>query len=176
MREDLLVRRLLTAILGLAVVIGAVWAAYAYLEPRRRANQLQEDLRAQRLDADACRRGLVTAEANFREYDDRVASLRERVEGYESLHPDGVPADSFEVYLEVFDRYNEAVEGWQDRAEALRGEREECVEIVEAHNELSDSLRGVLVEIGEMEPGAEEDAPRPIDGEDMSEPVSGEEP
>jgi len=144
-----------TTVLGLGVAVGVVWAAYAYLEPRRRASQLQESLRARRLDADACRRGLITAEANFQEYDDRVDSLRNRVDGYESLHPDGVPADSFEVYLEVFDRYNEAVEGWQDRAEALRREREECVEIVETHNELSDSLRDVMVEIGELEPGAE---------------------
>lgn len=173
---DGLVRGIAAAVLGLAVLAGIMWAAYAYLEPRRRANQLQEAVRAQRLDADACRRGLVTAEANFREYDARVASLRSRVDRYESLHPEGVPADSFEVYLEVFDRYNEAVEGWQDRAEALRREREECVEVVEVHNELSDSLRVVLVEIGEIEPDAMERAPGAAEGDVTAEPERGDEP
>lgn len=144
--------RLLTPLVGLGVVIGLVWAGYAYVEPRRRANQLQEALRAQRLDADACRRELATADAGFREHDQRVDSLRDRVDAYEALHPDGVPADSFGVYLEVFDEYNEAVERWQERAEALRRQREACVDVVETHNELSDSLRGVLEELGELEP------------------------
>lgn len=144
-------RRLLTGLLVLAVVIGVIWAGYAYVEPRRRAQAVQEELRAQRLDSDACRRGLVTSEAGFREYDRRVDSLRSRVDAYEALHPDGVPADSFGVYLEAFDEYNDAVERWEMRAENLRRQREACVVIVETHNELSDSLRGILQELGELE-------------------------
>lgn len=145
-------RRWLTALVGLGVVIGLVWTGYTYVEPRRRATRVQDALRAQRLDADACRRELVAAEAGFREYDGRVDSLRARVDAYEALHPDGVPADSFGVYLDAFDEYNEAVDRWQRRAEALRRKREACVEVVETHNELSDSLRGILREIGELEP------------------------
>lgn len=95
---------------------------------------------------------LVTAEAGFRAYDSRVDSLRSRVEELESLHPEGVPADSFDIYLEAFDDYNEAVEGWEGRVDALREERTECVEIVERHNQLSDSLRGILEGLGQVQP------------------------
>lgn len=144
-------RRWLTGLLAFTALIGLIWAGYAYMEPRQRARAVQDELRAQRLDADACRRGLVTAEAGFREYDERVDSLRDRVDSYEALHPDGVPADSFGVYLEAFDEYNDAVEAWEERAENLRRQREACVDIVESHNELSDSLRGILREMGELE-------------------------
>ncbi|MDX1566954.1 MAG: hypothetical protein R3223_04075 [Longimicrobiales bacterium] len=132
-----------------------IWSGYAYMEPRQRARAVQDELRAQRLDADACRRGLVTAEAGFREHDERVDSLRDRVERYEALHPEGVPADSFGVYLDAFDEYNDAVERWEERADNLRRQREACVEIVESHNELSDSLRGILEELGELEVGGD---------------------
>lgn len=135
-----------------AGLIGLVWAGYAYVEPRRRARQVQEALRAQRRSAEECRMDLVTAEAGFRAYDARVDSLRSRVDQLESLHPEGVPADSFSIYLDAFDAYNEAVEGWDARVDALREERTSCVEIVERHNQLSDSLRGILEELGRMAP------------------------
>ncbi|MFW6199738.1 MAG: hypothetical protein ACOC8K_04115 [Gemmatimonadota bacterium] len=171
-------RRALTGLLGAAVVSGAIWAGYTYVEPRQRARAVQEALRAQRLDADACRRGLVTAEAGFQEYDRRVESLRNRVDRYEALHPDGVPADSFGVYLEAFDDYNDAVEVWEERAENLRRQREACVDIVEAHNELSDSLRGILRELGELEVDENRDVPEepaPSDETSGQDDASGEE-
>jgi len=149
------VGRRLKAALGLGLVIGLLWAGYAYVEPRRRARQVQEALQAERRNAEACRMGLVTAEATFRDYDERIDSLRSRVGELEALHPDGVPADSFEVYLEAFDDYNRAVEEWDGRVEDLQEERSACVEIVERHNTLSDSLRGILEELGEIDRSTE---------------------
>lgn len=145
----------LKAALGLGLLIGLLWAGYAYVEPRQRAREVRESLQEERRNAEACRMGLVTAEATFREYDERVDSLRTRVGELEALHPDGVPADSFDIYLEAFDAYNGAVEEWDARVDDLEEERNACVEIVERHNALSDSLRGILEELGEIDPSTD---------------------
>lgn len=144
--------RRVKVVVALGVLIGILWAGYVYFEPRQRARQVQEALQEQRRNAEACRMDVVTAEASFREYGERVDSLRARVGELEALHPEGVPADSFDLYLEAFDAYNRAVEGWDVRVEDLQQERSTCVETVERHNELSDSLRGILEELGEIDP------------------------
>lgn len=150
--------RLVSSLALLAIGAALLWGWYSHLEPRRRARHLQEELRAQRVTAESCQLELSMEEAEFDDFNQRVDSLRVRVEGYEALHPEGVPADSFPVYLEAFDEYNEVVEGWEGRARSLRSGWRECSELVEVHNELADSLRGVLREIGaiggEDDPGA----------------------
>lgn len=137
-----------------AVLAGSGYVAWDLLGPPsagERLSALRDTLRARRVAADSCRRVLSYEEASFREYDDRVDSLRRRVRGYESLDPEGVPADSYGTYLEVFDRYNEAVPGWEARAESLEAVWEECRALVRAHNDVADSVRRLLAEVG-LEP------------------------
>lgn len=133
------------------IVLGALyWFARDYARPRRRARVLQDDLRVARLAADSCRMSLSREEAEFQVYDDRVDSLRGRVRDYESLRPGGVPLDSFKAYMKTFGRYNDAVPGWRARADSLRGRWRRCRDLTVAHNELADSLRALLVKIGEL--------------------------
>lgn len=137
----------------LAVVAAAsvlAWTAIRYVEPRRHARAVRDQVRQARRAVDSCRMEMSQEEAEFRAYDDRVDSLRVRVRGYEALHPDGVPADSFGAYLEVFDEYNEAVPRWEARADSLRTRWRACRALADEHNVLVDSLRGLLVEMGEL--------------------------
>ena len=103
-----------------------------------------------RLAVDSCRMNLSRAEADFRAYQDRVDSLRGRVRAYESLRPDGVPVDSFDAYMKSFGSYNDAVPAWKARADSLRGQWRHCRDLAVAHNQLADTLRNLLVEIGAL--------------------------
>lgn len=146
----MVVKRLLLLTAGLGFVALLAWLAVAYVQPRREARALRDSVRAKRMAVDSCRMVLSREEADFRAYDDRVDSLRGRVREYEDLHPEGVPADSFEAYMETFGRYNEAVPRWEARAESLRGRWRVCRSLASQHNALVDSLRDLLVEIGEL--------------------------
>ena len=142
---------------GLLVVAVLTWWTVEYVIPRREARDLREEVRDRRLAVDSCRMALSREQADFRAYDDRVDSLRTRVREYEGLHPDGVPADSFEAYMETFGRYNDAIPRWESRAESLRGRWRACRSLTDEHNELVDSLRDLLVEIGEIPDSLGED-------------------
>lgn len=143
-------KKLLLFVLTAAVLAGMALYARHYAQPRRRARALQDDLHIARLAVDSCRMTLSRAEAEFRAYDDRVDSLRGRVRDYESLRPGGVPVDSFDAYMKTFGRYNDAVPEWQARADSLRGHWQRCRDLALTHNQLADSLRNLLVEIGEL--------------------------
>jgi len=132
-----------------ALLLGGAYGAWHLFGPpstRERVASLRDSLRASRAAADSCQRALSYEEALFRDYDERVDSLRNRVRHYESLDPEGVPADSYEVYLETFDRYNDAVPAWRERADTLQTRWAECRTLIEDHNELADSVRTLLVE------------------------------
>lgn len=134
-----------------AVLAGGGYVAWDLLgppTPRERLTSLRDTLRARRAAADSCRRVLSYEEASFQDYDERIDSLRERVRGYEALDPEGVPADSYGIYLEAFDRYNDAVPGWEARAESLEAVWQECRALVREHNEMADSVRRLLVDLG----------------------------
>lgn len=135
----------------IAVSALLAWDRFAPPSLRERASMVQDSLRGLRSSADSCRMALTREEAEFHRFDDRVEELRERVRAYESLNPRGVPQDSFEVYMDVFERYNEAVPRWKARAESLRAHTEACRERAREHNVLTDSLRGLLVEMGELQ-------------------------
>lgn len=143
-------RRGLLAAAALGVVALVAWLAIAYVQPRREARTLRDEIRTRRMTVDSCRMVLSQEQADFRAYDDRVDSLRRKVRTYEGLHPEGVPADSFRAYMETFGQYNDAVPGWEARAESLRGRWRACRTLTRRHNALVDSLRGLLVEIGEL--------------------------
>jgi hypothetical protein len=70
--------------------------------------------------------------------------LREAVRGFESEAAGGVPARSYEQYLETFESYNSAVPVWEERADSLRARWASCRDLTERHNALIDSLRTVV--------------------------------
>lgn len=147
--------------LGAVLVALGVWVALSYVQPRREARALRDRLRTARAAVDSCRMTLSREQADFRAFDDRVDSLRGEVRGFESLHPEGVPADSFEAYMDAFDRYNEAVPRWRARADSLESRLRTCRTLADRHNALADSLRRILVEIGELPDTASGSGPSP---------------
>ncbi|MBW3534264.1 MAG: hypothetical protein KY453_03440 [Gemmatimonadetes bacterium] len=136
---------LLAVALLLAAVVG--WRASGDWRERREVEALRDELRVLRSSADSCQIALAQEEMVFRDYDQRVDSLREQVADYESLHPDGVPADTYQVYLETFERYNEAVPAWRMQVDSLQAHWEACRERVDVHNVHADSLRLRLEEL-----------------------------
>lgn len=133
---------------GLAVAGVVGWGAFGDWRERREVETLREELRVLRSAADSCQVALAQEEMMFRDYDRRVDSLREEVSDYESLHPDGVPADTYPVYLETFERYNRAVPAWRMQVDSLQAHWEACRERVDAHNVHADSLRLRLEALG----------------------------
>jgi len=119
---------------------------------RAQIEEVRGELGELRGEVQLCRRELVLDEAEFRDFDGEVTALRTRVRGLESLHPEGVPADSYPAYLEVLELYNEAVPEWSRRADSLQGAWERCTALIQAHNHLSDSLRTLLEEAGLIQP------------------------
>jgi len=113
-------------------------------QPPALSVQLRNDLIRARALADSCTAALAEAEASFRAYNAHVDSLHDAVRGYESLHPAGVPADSYSSYLAAFDSYNVAAAGWQARADSLRASWAACKEVIERHNALADSARRMM--------------------------------
>lgn len=142
-------RRIIRVLLPALVLLTLVSIGF---EVRRRARprdpgvRLRNDLLRARAAADSCASVLADEEARFRAYDARVDSLRDVVRSFEALDPAGVPADSYPSYLAAFDSYNVAVEGWQARADSLQATWAACTETVERHNELADSVRGIMAQ------------------------------
>jgi hypothetical protein len=134
-------------------LIALVIAGHAYLRsrppgPRERLETLRAELQVLRLSVDSCQASVAAQDERFRTYDTRLDSLFERIEAYESLDPEGVPADSYALYLETFDQYNESVPGWSGRADSLRARWGACRTLTQSHNLLADSVRRILLELG----------------------------
>jgi hypothetical protein len=69
-----------------------------------------------------------------------------------------VPAGEYDAYLDAFDAYNESVQAWHARAEALQVVRDSCRHFAERHNTLVDSLMG--------QPGGDPERRRPPESGD----------
>lgn len=139
-----LMKRLIIVIGALGVLILAGLAGGSILERNRRVAEMQA-LRAAldqaRFAADSCKMALSWEEQGFRAFDRRIDSLRTKMEGYEDPERGGVPQADYQAYLESFELYNDSVEAWQSRADSLRAMEAACRALVEAHNELGDSIR-----------------------------------
>lgn len=135
------------ACLGIVAAVWLVTSVFDESEQRARIEALREEVRSRRAAVDSCRLAVSREEMGFQEFDRRVDSLRQRVDGYEAMAPDGVPADSYGVYMEAFERYNRAVPDWTARADTLRAHWGACREATRAHNVLADSLRRLLERI-----------------------------
>ena len=115
---------------------------------RERAESTRERLRELRFAVNSCVAvmGVDEQAVQIRLLD--TDSLRARIDALESLDARGVPQDSFPTYMELVDRYNRTVAAWDTLGEQARRRREECNDLVNTHNVLSDSLRTLLTETG----------------------------
>lgn len=128
--------------------------------PRERLRPLRQQVAVLRAAADSCRLALESEEGALLAASARLDSLRQVIEYYEGLDPRGVPADSYEVYLEIFNTYNRGVPEQEAAGDTLRLHWQACLEITERHNALADSARAIAEEAGLLDdPVAREPTP-----------------
>ncbi len=156
---------------GVALVLAAVVVHSAWSDrraeadsPRVRAEAVRAEVRAAQVEAEACLAALELARARFEAQTRETGALGDRIRRLEALDDRGVPADSYDVYLETVERFNASIERWELRGEAVTEEREECLTLVEERNLLADSLRQILIEMGYLP--AEEDLAPPLEAPD----------
>jgi hypothetical protein len=111
------------------------------IPPRERLRVLRQDVSALRAAADSCRSALENEEAQLLASDARLDSLKSVIDYYEGLDPRGVPADSYEIYLETFNSYNSGVPVQTAASDSLQSHWKACRVITEQHNALADSAR-----------------------------------
>jgi hypothetical protein len=130
------------------IVTGATVVYQTVRSSRARdpAALLADALGVLRAAAAACRSDLDVGTARLAVYDAQLDSLHGRVRAFEALDPRGVPADSYEVYLDAFHQYNDSAAGWSARADTLRARLASCRAVTERHNLLADSLRRLLIQ------------------------------
>lgn len=118
------------------------------IPPRERLRVLRQDVSVLRSAADSCRAALESEEAQLLAGNARLDSLKSVIDYYEALDPRGVPADSYEIYLETFNTYNSSVPGQTAAADSLQSHWKACRAITEEHNALADSARRLAEEHG----------------------------
>ena len=125
------------------------------IPPRERLRALRQEVAQLRAAADSCRSALEVEEAALVTDNARLDSLRQVVRHYEGLDPRGVPADSYEVYLDVFNTFNRGVPIQEAAGDTLRAHWQACLAIT-----LADSARAIAEEAGLLEDAsAREPAP-----------------
>ncbi len=116
--------------------------------PEERFRLLRQEMNELRATADSCREALEREEAELRAADARFDSLKSQIEYYEGLDPRGVPADSYEAYLDAFNAYNTGIPERAAAGDTLEAHYQACREIVQRHNEVADSARALAAELG----------------------------
>jgi hypothetical protein len=137
-------KRWVFAVLLLLAVVALVRVARALREPSA-FTVLRDSVAVLRAAADSCRGAIGEGEARLQEYHQRLDTMRARVRGLEALHPRGVPADSYAVYMAAFETYNDSAAGWQERVDTLRAQLARCRAVTETHNTAADSLRSQVL-------------------------------
>lgn len=143
------------------LVISALAAAFIFaadyilpVSAQERLRVIRPELASRRQDADSCLAALGREEESLQASDARLDSLRRRIAYFEGLDPRGVPADSYEAYLEAFERYNQGIPAQTAAGETLRAHWRACTEIVQRHNAMADSARALAEEAGLLEDSA----------------------
>jgi hypothetical protein len=108
---------------------------------------LRETIIALRVQADSCRSQVDAYAASLRAYDVRLDSMRDRVRELEALDRRGVPIDSFRIYMQVFNAYNDSVAAWPPLEDSVRALDARCRLVAGQHNMLADSLRNLVYPI-----------------------------
>jgi hypothetical protein len=110
--------------------------------------RLREELYRARVTSDRCRSSLLSSESSLLTLTGIIDSLRSRVDSFEALGAGRVPGDRYDVYLGVFDAYNDSVATWETRSERLRSAEASCRSVIEHHTAVSDSIQDVLHDAG----------------------------
>lgn len=127
------------------VVVLAFRAFRGWIRPDHGA--LRETIAELRVQADSCRSEVDGHAAGLRAYNVRLDSMRARVRQLEALDRRGVPIDSFRIYMQAFDAYNDSVAAWPPLEDSVRALDARCRLIAGQHNLLADSLRTLVYPI-----------------------------
>ncbi len=136
------------AIAATALVIMAVVDYLRPIPPEVQLRALRSQLTLQRAAADSCRAALEEEEARLRASDARFDSLKAMIDYYEGLDPRGVPADSYDIYIAIFNDYNNAIPAREAAGDTLRVHEQVCHAIIESHNLIADSALDLARELG----------------------------
>ena len=117
------------------------------IPPSERLRVLRQEMADLRMAADSCRQALSGEEARLRASDERLDSLKSLIDYYEGLDPRGVPADSYGVYIEIFNTYNEDIPARAAGGDSLQVHWAACRELTEQHNAIADSAQGLAEEL-----------------------------
>lgn len=135
----------LAAVILISALAGVYTVARSLRQPTAVA-VLRDSLQVLRAAADSCHAVLERGQAGLHDYNAFLDSARGRIRELESRDPRGVPADSYAVYMRVFQEYSDSSADWTERVERLQTEHERCSAVTEAHNVRADSLRRLLLE------------------------------
>lgn len=128
---------------ALALVIILVSELLVPPSPREQLRSMSPRLQRLRAAADSCRAAVTAEQSRILSSDARFDSLRDRITYFEGLDPRGVPADSYDAYIEAFDQYNRGVPRRAAAGDSLEVHWDACRDIIEAHNVLADSVRAL---------------------------------
>ena len=145
------VRTVLVSIVSLGIGAMIIIGAMRLVERNQTAqeiNRLRDELYRARVASDRCRGSLTNSESALLALGITIDSLRSRVESFETMDGQGVPAARYDEYLEIFDSYNDSVQVWEARERRLRATEESCRATIEEHNAFSDTLQRVLQDAG----------------------------
>jgi len=127
---------------------------------REQLRAMTPRLQVLRSAADSCRDAIGEERSRIAASDARFDSLRSRIDYYEGLDPRGVPADSYEAYLEAFNTYNRGIPRRAAAGDSLEAHWDACRDIIEEHNALADSVRSIAEEEGLLRDTVRERVPR----------------
>jgi hypothetical protein len=113
------------------------------IPPSERLRVLRQEMTDLRMAADSCRQALDSEEARLLASDERLDSLRTLIDYYEGLDARGVPADSYEVYIEIFNTYNEDIPARAAAGDTLQAHWDACRTLTERHNAIADSAKAL---------------------------------
>lgn len=137
--------------LAIAVTALAIMAVIDYfrpIPPEVQLRALRSQLGAVRAAADSCRTALDEEESRLRASDARFDTLKSMIDYYEGLDPRGVPADSYDIYMAVFNEFNEAIPDREAAGDTLRAHEQACHALIESHNVIADSAMALARELG----------------------------
>lgn len=143
------IRRRRIAWLAAVILVLAVAGVYTVARSLRQPAALalaRDSLQTLRAAADSCHAALEEGQAGLHEYSAFLDSTRARVLELESHDSRGVPADSYGIYMRIFEQYTDSAAAWAERVEFLQADHERCRVVTEAHNVMADSVRRLLLE------------------------------
>jgi hypothetical protein len=128
--------------------------------PEEQFRILRHEMNELRLAADSCREAVEREEAELQAIDARFDSLKARIDYFERLDPRGVPADSYDAYLDVFEAYNAGIPERSAAGDTLEAHYQACRELVRRHNQIADSARALAAELGLLRDSLGDESPR----------------